>query len=83
MNARDLRDFGVDVDRSRALARLIPEGSLRVARIGDASPEDASTLRAAGYRGFLVGEALATAADPEKRIREFAAAIAKTPGGAG
>jgi indole-3-glycerol phosphate synthase len=81
VNARDLRDFSVDGDRSRALARLIPEGPLRVAESGMRSPDDASALRAAGYQGFLVGEALATAADPEKRVREFAAAIAKTPRG--
>jgi indole-3-glycerol phosphate synthase len=80
VNARDLRDFHVDLDLARAMARLLPEGSFRVAESGLRSPEDAATLLAAGYRGFLVGEALATAADPESRTREFAAALAAAAG---
>jgi indole-3-glycerol phosphate synthase len=75
VNARDLRDFRVDGDRARGLARLLPKGTLRVAESGMRSPEDAAASLAAGYRGFLVGEALATAADPEARTREFVAAI--------
>jgi len=78
VNARDLRDFSVDGDRSRAMARLMPEGPLRVAESGMRAPGDAAALRAAGYQGFLVGEALATAADPEARVREFAGAISGT-----
>jgi indole-3-glycerol phosphate synthase len=75
VNARDLRDFHVDAESARAMARLLPERYLRVAESGMRSPEDAVKLFAAGYRGFLVGEALATAADPESRAREFAAAL--------
>jgi indole-3-glycerol phosphate synthase len=75
VNARDLRDFRVDAELSRSMARLLPEDRLRVAESGMRSPADAAGLLAAGYRGFLVGEALATAADPEGRVREFAAAI--------
>ncbi len=75
VNARNLRDFSVDLGRTRALARLLPEGFLRVAESGLRSPLDAVSLLAAGYRGFLVGEALAAAADPEARTREFADAL--------
>ncbi len=75
VNARDLRDFHVDATLTRTMANLLPRERLRVAESGIRSPADAAELLAAGYRGFLVGEALATAADPEKRVREFAAAI--------
>jgi len=57
------------------MARLLPEGFLRVAESGLRSPADAVSLLSAGYRGFLVGEALAAAADPEARTREFADAL--------
>jgi indole-3-glycerol phosphate synthase len=80
VNARDLRDFSVDLNRTRAMAALLPEGVLRVAESGLRSPGDAAALGAAGYRGFLVGEALATAADPEARTREFVAAISGISG---
>jgi len=75
VNARDLRDFRVDAGRAMAMVRLLPEGCLRVAESGIRSPEDAVALLAAGYRGFLIGEALATATDPESRVKEFGAAL--------
>ena len=75
VNARDLRDFRVDAALAGILARLLPEGPLHVAESGLRSPRDAADLLAAGYRGFLVGEALATAADPEERTREFVDAL--------
>jgi indole-3-glycerol phosphate synthase len=75
VNARDLRDFRVDLGRARAMARLLPAGALLVAESGMREPGDAAALKAVGYRGFLIGEALATAADPEERTRQFAAAI--------
>jgi indole-3-glycerol phosphate synthase len=77
VNARDLRDFHVDAESVRAMSRLLPERYFRVAESGIRSPEDAAALLASGYRGFLVGEALATAADPEKRAREFTAALSE------
>jgi indole-3-glycerol phosphate synthase len=75
VNARDLRDFSVDPGRAAALAALLPEGPARVAESGMRSTGDAAALRRAGFDCFLVGEALATSADPEATAREFAAAI--------
>jgi indole-3-glycerol phosphate synthase len=75
VNARDLRDFSVDQDRARALASILPQGPLLVAESGMRSPSAAAALLASGYRGFLVGEALATADDPEARTREFEKAL--------
>ena len=76
VNARDLRDFSVDAAKARALLGFLPPGPLRVAESGMRSPEDAAALCSWGYRGFLVGEALATAPDPESRAKDFSAAIA-------
>lgn len=76
VNARDLRDFSVDAQKARELLGFLPSGPLHVAESGMRSPEDAAVLRSWGYRGFLIGEALATAPDPEARTRDFSKAIA-------
>jgi indole-3-glycerol phosphate synthase len=76
VNSRDLRDFTVDPRRAAALFGLLPEDALRVAESGMKEPRDAAALRAAGFDAFLVGEALATARDPEKAARAFASALA-------
>jgi len=84
VNARDLRDFSVDHGKAAAFARLLARAPFSVAESGLKRPEDAAALAAAGYRGFLVGEALASAIDPATATRAFVAAIgAAAPGGAG
>jgi indole-3-glycerol phosphate synthase len=76
VNSRDLRDFTVDPARAAALFGLLPEGTFRVAESGMKKPQDAIALRAAGFDAFLIGEALATAADPEAEARAFVEAVA-------
>jgi indole-3-glycerol phosphate synthase len=77
VNSRNLSDFSVDAKRALALVGLMPKGILRIAESGIKSPEDAAALGAAGFDGFLIGEALAAAADPEAATRQFVAAIAE------
>jgi indole-3-glycerol phosphate synthase len=78
VNSRDLRDFSVHKDKAAAMAAhltaALPKGTLLVAESGMKTAEDVAALRKAGYRGFLVGEALATAANPEAAARLFASA---------
>jgi indole-3-glycerol phosphate synthase len=78
VNSRDLRDFSVHRDKATAMAAYLkaalPEGTLLVAESGMRATGDLAALREAGYRGFLVGEALATASDPEAATRLFTAA---------
>jgi indole-3-glycerol phosphate synthase len=78
VNSRDLRDFSVHRDKAAAMAAhltaALPEGTLLVAESGMRTADDVAALREAGYRGFLVGEALSTAADPEAAARLFASA---------
>ncbi len=75
VNARDLRDFSVDHGRAASLASLLADGPFSVAESGLKRPEEAAALAAAGFRGFLVGEALSSAIDPEAATRAFVAAI--------
>ncbi|MDP6371851.1 MAG: indole-3-glycerol phosphate synthase TrpC [Vicinamibacterales bacterium] len=64
VNNRNLRTLEVVVDTSVRLIERMPEGVCAVAESGLRSPEDLARLRTLGYQAFLVGEALATEADP-------------------
>jgi len=70
VNNRDLRTFNVSIETSLALAQFAPAGAILVSESG-LTPEAVRRLQAAGYRGFLVGEALMRAAEPEKELRAY------------
>ena len=69
VNQRDLVTFQVDHDRAVRMAALIPDTVVRVAESGVRGPDDAASLRVAGYHAVLVGESLVTAPDPAAAIR--------------
>ena len=69
VNQRDLVTFQVDHERAVRMAGVIPAGAVKVAESGVRGPEDARSLRAAGYDAVLVGESLVTAADPAAALR--------------
>jgi indole-3-glycerol phosphate synthase len=64
VNSRNLRTLEVDLEASDRLAARIPAHVVAVAESGLRSREDIDRLAARGYRAFLVGERLMTAADP-------------------
>jgi indole-3-glycerol phosphate synthase len=64
VNSRNLRTLEVDLEASDRLAARIPTHVVAVAESGLRSREDIDRLAARGYRAFLVGERLMTAADP-------------------
>jgi len=70
VNNRDLRTFSVSIETSAQLARAAPEEAVLVSESG-LNPEEVRKLRAVGYKGFLVGEALMRADDPESALRDF------------
>jgi len=69
VNQRDLVTFQVDHERAARLASVIPVGVIKVAESGVRGPDDARSLRAAGYHAVLVGETLVTATDPAAALR--------------
>jgi indole-3-glycerol phosphate synthase len=71
VNNRDLRDFTVDLGRTEALARRIPEGTQIVAESGLASKADLDRLAEAGVHRFLVGETLMRQADVAMATRKL------------
>lgn len=73
VNNRNLHDFNVSVATSLELAKLAPPDAILVSESG-LTPHSVRELRAAGYRGFLVGENLMRAADPGAELRQYLAA---------
>jgi len=64
VNARDLRTFEVDLDRTIALRERVPASFVYVAESGIRSREDVGRLREAGVDAVLVGTHLMRAEDP-------------------
>lgn len=64
VNNRDLYSFRVDLQTSLQLIRHVPDDCLAVSESGLARREQLLELRAAGFRAFLVGEALMRAPAP-------------------
>jgi indole-3-glycerol phosphate synthase len=70
VNNRDLRTFNVSTETSVGLAQFAPADAVLVSESG-LNPNEVGKLFAVGYKGFLVGEALMRAADPERELRLF------------
>jgi indole-3-glycerol phosphate synthase len=70
VNNRDLRTFNVSTETSYQLAEFAGEYRILVSESG-LTPDEVRGLHAVGFRGFLVGEALMRAGDPEVQLRAF------------
>lgn len=73
VNNRDLRTLEVRLETSLALAPHIPDEVVAVAESGLRTGADVKRLRDAGYDGFLVGEHLMAAPEPEAALRTLIA----------
>jgi indole-3-glycerol phosphate synthase len=71
VNQRDLVTFRVDHERAVRMGGVIPSNVVRVAESGVRGPDDARSLRAAGYDAVLVGETLVTSTDPARSLGEL------------
>ena len=71
VNNRDLRTFEVSLDTSLSLAREAPSEALLISESGLNNSADLQRLHGAGYRGFLIGETLMRAEDPEQALRRI------------
>jgi indole-3-glycerol phosphate synthase len=68
INNRDLRTLRVDLGVGERLLPKIPPGVFALSESGLRDAHDAARMRAAGARGFLVGEALMRASSPKTLI---------------
>jgi indole-3-glycerol phosphate synthase len=71
VNNRDLRTFEVSLETSLSLAREAPPETLLISESGLHSAADLQRLRDVGYRGFLIGETLMRADNPEDALRNL------------
>ena len=71
VNNRDLRTFEVTLETSLRLAKLAPRETLLVSESGLSNAADLRRLREHGFNGFLIGEFLMRAQQPEALLREL------------
>lgn len=81
INNRDLETFTVSLKTGEELVREVPVGITAVAESGITSEADIAALARAGFRTFLIGEALVTARDPGIMLRLFLDAAREAAGG--
>jgi indole-3-glycerol phosphate synthase len=71
VNNRDLRTFRTSLETSERLIAEAPQDQIMISESGLQDPKSLRHLRALGFRGFLIGEALMRAPDPEAALREL------------
>ena len=74
VNNRNLQTFQVSLETSERLIAEAPRDRIMVSESGLKSAKSLRHLQALGFRGFLIGEALMRATDPEKALRDLIAA---------
>ncbi len=71
VNNRNLKTFEVDIQTSVRLSALIPEQFVKISESGISDPESIAQLRAAGFKGFLIGETFMKTDNAGKACAEF------------
>src|SRR6266536_4478207 len=74
VNNRDLRTFCVSLNTSERLITEAPRDKIMISESGLQSPDALLRLRKLGFRGFLIGEVLMRASNPETALRNLIAA---------
>ena len=75
INNRDLTTFSVDIDRSIALARKLPDAMPKIAESGINDPAVIHQMKQAGFDGFLIGEHFMKQKDPGVAFQQFIAQV--------
>ena len=68
VNNRNLRTMITDIAVGEHILPQVPKGIFAISESGVANQQDMERLRKAGAKGFLIGEALMKADDPEELI---------------
>ncbi len=71
VNNRNLKNFEVDINASLQLINKIPADKPAIAESGISKVETIVTLKKAGFKGFLIGEAFMKEPDPGQAFAEF------------
>jgi indole-3-glycerol phosphate synthase len=73
VNNRDLRTFRTSLETSERLIAEAPRDRILISESGLHDPTSLRHLHGLGFRGFLIGEALMRAPNPEAALRAFSA----------
>jgi indole-3-glycerol phosphate synthase len=71
VNNRDLRTFRTSLETSERLVAEAPRDRVMISESGLQSAESLRHLQTLGFRGFLIGETLMRASDPETVLRDL------------
>lgn len=71
INNRNLGSFVTDLQKSFRMADLLPKEAVWVSESGISNAGIVKDLRAAGYRGFLIGEHFMKSGHPGQSLEEF------------
>lgn len=71
INNRNLGTFHTDVANSFRLAEKMATDAVKVSESGISNPDTVRQLRAAGFRGFLMGECFMKEKDPGLALKQF------------
>ena len=74
VNNRNLQTFQVSLETSERLIAEAPRDRIMISESGLKSAKSLRHLKALGFHGFLIGEALMRATDPEAALRDLIAA---------
>ena len=75
INNRNLKSFVTDVETSFQLGEKIPSEYLKISESGISDPHTIKELRAAGFKGFLIGETFMKEDDPAQALTKFIKAL--------
>ncbi|HEX4653242.1 MAG TPA: indole-3-glycerol phosphate synthase TrpC [Candidatus Udaeobacter sp.] len=75
VNNRDLRTFQTSLETSERLIADAPPDRVMISESGLKNAESLRHLQTLGFRGFLIGEALMRASDPEAALRDLIAGV--------
>jgi len=80
INNRDLKSGEVDLERTIALKKLLPEGCLVVSESGIRNTDDLNRLARAGVGAALIGESLLRHEDPGRALADMRRGLTQVHG---
>ncbi|MGV0978908.1 indole-3-glycerol phosphate synthase TrpC [Empedobacter falsenii] len=71
INNRNLKNFEVDIEKSKQILKQLPPDLIKVAESGISDPITVKELRQAGFQAFLIGENFMKAEHPSLAFEQF------------
>lgn len=71
INNRNLKNFEVDIEKSKQILKQLPKDLIKVAESGISDPETVKELRQAGFQAFLIGENFMKAENTTLAFEQF------------